>query len=218
MLHSMMHHTGQTFATYRLPDCSTLLHVSAAHGPATLTKKLLETGIDVNARSTTDGSTALHIAASAGRLTTVELLLEVEGVDDTIRNNVEETALDLAQKKPVQAAFRYARSRFVDAQLRALYMAVQQNDPERLVQIMANSRARHLVDPNVLLDNTGETVLHRAVRTGKAELVKACLQIGSDPFAKNRKGKMPIEMTQVEAIRQILKDGNTPRPPHPLTY
>lgn len=198
---------GHSIKNYRQADGATLLHLSVLCGPADMTKELLLRGVDINAQTIVDKATALHMAASSGRLTTVELLLEALEVDDTIRDNADRTPLDLVQLKPLKMIFRYARSRFVQSTLDSLNRAVQQGQPQTIINIMKNHRAAVLVDVNTP-DVAGETLLHRAAQLGRKDVVKACLQIGVNPFAKNRRGKMPLELCQSDEIRELLRQGS----------
>lgn len=197
---------GRTIKNYRQADGATLLHLSILCGPASLTKELLLRGVDVNAQTVVDKATALHMAASSGRLTTVELLLEAPEIDDAIRDSADRTPLDLVQLKPLKTTFRYARSKYVQSTLDALHRAVQKGQAQTMIDIMKNHRAAVLVDVNTP-DAAGETLLHRAAQLGRKDVVKACLQIGVNPFSKNRKGKMPLELCQSDEIRELLRQG-----------
>ncbi|PJF18596.1 Oxysterol-binding C2F12.05c-like protein [Paramicrosporidium saccamoebae] len=195
---------GTTLAEYRTTDGSTVLHLSAFHGPTELTRSLLGAGVDANAPRE-DGSTALHVAAAAGRLSTVEVLLAAPNIDDTLRDSKDRTPIEVSKTRQIEAAFQYARSCFVASTTADLFSAVQKGDVERIRTCMMSERAKNLVDLGEA-DTSGETLLHRAVKSGKPEVVQACLSIGADPFAKNKKGKLPLEITQSVEIRQLLKE------------
>ncbi len=187
-----------------LQDDLTVLHLCAATSTPALAAQLIASGVNVNAQSLIEGLTALHIAAAAGRLAIVEVLLDCPAIDDTICNFAGLTPAEVTKSKAVENAFRYAQSRFCEHAAAALAAAVQQRDPAALVQVLASSRARSLVDVSAL-DGGGETVLHRAVRAQSVELVRAALQIGANPFAKNRKGKMAMELATSDDVRLVLK-------------
>lgn len=194
-------------SSFTTRDGSSLLHLAVTQGPTALTKALLETGIDINLQRKIDGATALHLAAMAGRLSTVEMFLAHPNIDDTLRDAAGRTPLDFAKRnKPIETAFEYARNRFITTALISIQHAVQRGDLRRLNALMQTNRIRNLVDLNGL-DAAGETLLHRAVKSGKAEMVSTCLQLGCDPFLKNRKGKLPMEVTSSEEIRQLLRQG-----------
>lgn len=69
-----------------------------------------------------------------------------------------------------------------------------------------SKRNLYLIDVNVS-NSRGESILHEAARRDNLELVQACLNIGADPFQKNRKGKIPLELTKKDSIKAILKNG-----------
>lgn len=69
-----------------------------------------------------------------------------------------------------------------------------------------SKRNLHLIDVNTP-NSRGESILHEAARRDNLELVQACLNIGADPFQKNRKGKIPLELTKKDAIKFTLKTG-----------
>jgi ankyrin repeat protein len=193
-----------TLNAYRQRDGSTLLHLCAISAPFNLVKTIL-VSVDPNIQSF-DGSTALHLASAAGRLSVVEALLETPNIDDTIKDNVGRTAVDVARSKPVETAFKFAQSKFVESILTSMHQAVSKGDIKTLQSCMASKRAKSLVDINAV-NQAGDTILHRAVKGGKINVIKACLSLGADAFAKNRKGKMPIEMTSSDEIKRLLKEG-----------
>jgi ankyrin repeat protein len=195
---------GKTLTDYRTTDGSTVLHLSAFRGPTELTRSLIRAGVDVNVLRG-DGSTALHVAAAAGRLSTVEVLLASPNIDDTLRDNKDRMPIKVSKTRQIEAAFQYAQSCFVASTTADLFSAVQKGDVERIQTCMASERAKNLVDLGEA-DTSGETLLHRAVKSGKPEVVQACLAIGADPFAKNKKGKLPLEITQSVEMRQLLKE------------
>lgn len=50
--------------------------------------------------------------------------------------------------------------------------------------------------------------MHLAAKGENEEIVKICLKIGIDPFQKNRKGKIAMELAKKQTIRDLLKQGN----------
>ena len=69
-----------------------------------------------------------------------------------------------------------------------------------------SKRNLHLIDVNTP-NSRGDSILHEAAKSGHLEMVQACLNLGADPFQKNRKGKIPVELAKKEAIKDILKAG-----------
>jgi ankyrin repeat protein len=74
-------------------------------------------------------------------------------------------------------------------------------------KLFENHRNANLIDLN-FIDSNGEAILHLAAKHNREEIVKICLQFGADPYLKNRKGKIAVELTKLERIQQILKQGN----------
>jgi hypothetical protein len=52
---------------------------------------------------------------------------------------------------------------------------------------------------------TGSTLLHDAARKGDKKLVEFLLSQGADPIRRDRKGKLPHEVTKDQEIRSILR-------------
>lgn len=76
---------------------STPLHaaISGLHF-LTMDKLLAMKDIDVNRRKTIDGNTPLHFAARYGNYEALQKLLSMKSIDVTIKNDKNETALDVA--------------------------------------------------------------------------------------------------------------------------
>lgn len=47
-----------------------------------------------------------------------------------------------------------------------------------------------------------------AAKTENEEIVKICLRIGVDPFMKNKKGKIAMELAKKPSLRDLLKQGS----------
>jgi hypothetical protein len=52
---------------------------------------------------------------------------------------------------------------------------------------------------------TGSTLLHDAARKGDKRLIEFLLSHGADPICRDRKGKLPHEVTKDQAIRSMLR-------------
>ena len=57
----------------------------------------------------------------------------------------------------------------------------------------------------------GDTPLHVAAEMGSVQMVRMLLQVGSDPLAKNKKGKLASEVAKDEAVREACRTGEEPR-------
>jgi oxysterol-binding protein 1 len=63
---------------------------------------------------------------------------------------------------------------------------------------------------NRLDTDTGSTILHDAARRNDKRLVDILLANGADPIRRDRKGKLPFEITKDQEIRQMLRQTNPP--------
>lgn len=197
---------GLTPATYRGPN-GNLLHVVAAFGPATFIPKLLTDGLDLN-EPNNDGDTALHIAARIGRAAVIDQLLVVEGLDDSITNNTGQTPNQVAKNRQIATAIEYARSLYINRKTRELHALVAKGDVVGLQDMFSTHHNRTVLNVNAP-DSHGDTILHVAAKMEHSvELIKLCLDLGADPYLKNKKGKLPIEVAKDDAIKTTLRDGN----------
>ena len=71
---------------------------------------------------------------------------------------------------------------------------------------------------------TGSTLLHDAARRGDKRLVEMLLAHGADPIRRDRKGKLPYEVTKDQDIRNMLRASTpvksttaTPAPGEPIS-
>ena len=91
--------------------------------------------------------------------------------------------------------------------IKQLFKSVCKQKMDELQAILSNQRVRNLIDLNTK-NNNGETLLHLAAKSENEDIVKLCLKIGVDPFMKNKKGKIAMELTKNHSIRELLKQGN----------
>lgn len=198
---------GLTPATYRGPN-GNLLHVVVAFGPPSFIPKLLADGIDVN-EPNADGDTALHIAARIGRAAVIDQLLAVEGLDDSITNNLGQTPYQVAKNRQISTAIEYARSLYINRKTRELHALVAKGDTAGLQVLFSSHHNRAVLNVNAP-DSHGDTILHIAAKMEHSpELIKLCLELGADPYLKNKKGKLPIEVAKDEVMKNTLKDGSS---------
>jgi len=86
-----------------------------------------------------------------------------------------------------------------------LFKAVHKQKLKEIQEILNNPRSS-FIDFNSQ-NSYGETILHVAARTENEEIIRLCLKLGADPFMKNRKGKIAIELSRKPNIRTLLKQG-----------
>ncbi len=193
-------------------ESTTTLHlaVQCAEQPV-LEYVLSQPGTDVNARDR-DGNTPLHIAANLGRVPVVKLLLEQPDINDSITNYQGKTALDLARNPDIFQQLQLARSVFVDRNVRKVHQLVGAGDYDGLEQLLGDSRVRAALDvngPELATDPAttehGGSLLHEAARKRDLKLAQMLLLNGADPFRRDRKGKLPQDVTKDDRTRAILK-------------
>ena len=165
----------------------------------------------INARDR-DGSTPLHIAASLGRASAVNLLLAQKDINDSIANHQAKTPLDLARNPEIFQQLQLARSMFVDSNTARIHQLVARGDYNGLEQLLSDSRVKSLLDINASELATdpattvdGGTLLHEAARRRDLKLAQMLLLNGADPFRRDRKGKLPQDVTKDERTRAIIK-------------
>jgi ankyrin repeat protein len=90
-----------------------------------------------------------------------------------------------------------------------MHQLVQKEDLDKFKALFTGKSKRnlHLIDVNCP-NSRGDSILHEAAKRGNLDLVQACLNLGADPFQKNRKGKIPVELSKKEAVRNVLKSGS----------
>lgn len=170
-----------------------------------------ESGIDINGRDR-DGNTPLHLAATLGRAPVVRMLLDQPGINDSIVNYQGQTPLDLARTPEIFQQLQLARSIFIDTNVRKIHSLVTVGDLATLEKLLQDPRIRSTLDVNggeLTTDpatlETGGTLLHEAARRRDVKLIQMLLLNGADPFRRDRKGKLPQDVTKDDRTRAILK-------------
>ena len=191
---------------------TTVLHlaIQCAEQPV-IEYVLSQQSSDVNARDR-EGNTTLHTAAMLGRAPIVKLLLAQDGVNDALANYSGKTPLDVARTPEIFQQLQLARSMFMDANVRKVQQLVKAKEYDALEHLLADSRVRTTLDingPELATDPAttehGGTLLHEAARAKDVKLAQLLLLNGADPFKRDRKGKLPQDVTKDERTRAILK-------------
>ena len=197
---------------------TTILHLAVQCAEPQVIEHILATAkspsgvnIDVNTRDR-DGNTPLHLASMMGRIATVRLLLEQSGANDSLVNYEGRTPLDLARTPEIFQQLQLFRSLFVDAKVREIQKLVSQGEYQGLERLLEDSRVEAVLDINggeLVTDPStiqcGGTLLHEAARKKDMHLIQLLLMHGADPFRRDRKGKLPQDVTKDERTRAILK-------------
>lgn len=196
-----------------LEDTS-ILHLAIQCAELPVVEYVLSDGngsIDVNARDK-DGNTALHLAAVQGRGQIVQLLLKQPEINDSIINHQGRVPLDLARTPDIFQQLQLSRSIFMDGKIRQVQALVAQGDYKRLEEVLEEPRVKMILDINggefasdITTIQSGGTLLHEAARNKNIELIKVLLNHGADPFRRDRKGKLPQDVTKDDTTRATLK-------------
>jgi hypothetical protein len=172
---------------------------------------LSQQAADVNARDR-DGNTPLHVAAQLGRVPVVKLLLDQKDVNDAVTNYQGKSPLELARSPEIYQQLQLARSMFIDTNIRRVHQLVTQNDYEGLEALLSDIKVKATLDvngPELATDSStkehGGTLLHEAARKRDTKLAQILLLSGADPFCRDKKGKLPQDVTKDDRTKAILK-------------
>jgi ankyrin repeat protein len=166
---------------------------------------------DINSRDR-DGNTPLHIAAQLGRGPLVRELLNRPSINDSIVNYRGQTALDMARTPEIFQQLQLARSLFIDSKNQEIQNLISNADYKNLEALLEEPRVEGIMDVNsyeLVTDQTtsqsGGTLLHEGARNKDAQLIEILLTHGADPFRRDKKGKLPQDVTKDDKIRALLK-------------
>ena len=130
-------------------DGATLLYVACRHGQTAVAKWLIENGAHVDLQiSGRSGSTPLHGAIYHDHFSTVELLLE-HNADLSIRNQLNETALDNARSDKMKQFLRKRRQNLDDEKYLIVHLygdgTKSGNDPLAKIQLHPDAGYNDLI-------------------------------------------------------------------------
>lgn len=176
-------------------------------------KNLVEAGVNVNVRESTEGKSPLHIAALAGNDHLVEYLLTVEGVEiDAVTAVNDATALHLAVWEDHKNTVR----KLLAAQVNVNCKAGDGNTPVHLaaalgycdILTMLLSVEYMVVELDNILtrkDFLGYTPLHLAVYSGNIAIVRALKNAGASQSIEDGKGMTPLQLAQKKRHLSVVE-------------
>lgn len=191
---------------------TTVLHLAIQCAEPQVVEFVLTTeGVDLNAQDK-EGNTPIFIAAQLGRAQIVRQLLDQPGVNDSLTNYAGQTPLDAARTPDIFQQLQLSRSLFIDDTMKEINTLVAQGNYDKLEDLLVDSRVQSTVDvnsPEIPTDpitvQTGGTLLHEATRKKDIRLIQVLLMHGADPFRRDRKGKLPQDVTKDDKTRAIVK-------------
>ena len=192
---------------------TTILHLAIQCAEPQVVEYVLSAGddLDVNARDR-EGNTPLHLAAQLGRAPLIRELLNKPTLNDSIVNYRGQAALDLARTPEIFQQLQLARSLFIDQKTQEIQAVVSQGDHGKLEKILEEPRVEGIMDVNSLelvtdsvTAEAGGTLLHEGSRKKDIQLLQILLMHGADPFRRDKKGKLPQDVTKDDKTRAILK-------------
>lgn len=192
---------------------TTVLHLAIQCAEPQVVEYILSTGeeLDVNAQDR-DGNTPLHLAAQLGRGPVVRDLLSRPSLNDSVVNYGGQTALDVARTPEIFQQLQLARSLFIDRKTQEIQTLVSQGEYAKLEKVLEEPRVEGVMDVdslNLVTDpatiQSGGTLLHEGARRRDTKLIQILLMHGADPFRRDKKGKLPQDVTKDEKTRAIVK-------------
>lgn len=192
---------------------TTVLHLALQCAEPQVVEYVLSTAedLDINSRDR-DGNTPLHIAAQLGRAPLVRELLNRPSINDSIVNYRGQTALDLARTPEIFQQLQLARSLFIDSKNQEIQALIGKSDYKGLEALLEEPRVEGIMDVNsydlvtdLTTAHSGGTLLHEGARNKDAQLIEILLTHGADPFRRDKKGKLPQDVTKDDKTRALLK-------------
>lgn len=192
---------------------TTVLHLALQCAEPQVVEYVLSTAedLDINSRDR-DGNTPLHIAAQLGRAPLVRELLSRPSINDSIVNYRGQTALDLARTPEIFQQLQLARSLFIDSKNQEIQALIGNSDYKGLEALLEEPRVEGIMDVNsydlvtdLTTAHSGGTLLHEGARNKDAQLIEILLTHGADPFRRDKKGKLPQDVTKDDKTRALLK-------------
>ena len=197
---------------------TTILHLAVQCAEPAIIELILsvantnsEVDIDVNGQDRA-GNSPLHLASKLGRVTIVRTLLMQPDIDSYLLNYQGRSPLDLARNPDIFQQLQLARSIYIETKVKAIQKTINSGDYAALEELLTDPRVEAALDVNwveLAVDpstvETGGTLLHEAAKKKDLHLIQLLLLHGADPFRRDRKGRLPQDVTKDDKTRAILK-------------
>ena len=193
---------------------TTVLHLAIQCAELPVVEYVLSDGsgsIDINAKDK-DGNTPLHVASMQGRGQVVRILLEQKDINDAVANHQGRLPIDLARNPDIFQQLQLSRSLFAEGKIKQIQELVARSDYKALERVLEEPRLKTVLDINStefvsdpITVQSGGTLLHEAARRKNTSLIQVLLLHGADPFRRDRKGKLPQDVTKDDVTRAMLK-------------
>jgi len=179
----------------------TPLHLGVENGNKDVVELLIANGADVNAKRNTrsrKASTALHDAVDAARGDIVELLI-AHGADVNTRTDLGITPLYIAERNGYTEIAELLLKHGAKEISPSLFGAFTYVDIDQIQVLIAQG-----ADVNAK-NNSGQTLLHLACRTGNKEVAVLLIDKGADVDAETELGWTPLHDASTLGNHDIVK-------------
>lgn len=170
-----------------------------------------EVEVDINAQDR-DGNTPLHLASMLGRASITSILLAQKNIDPYVLNYQNCSPLDIARTPEIFQQLQFARAQFTEKMVYSVHTLVKSDDYVGLEKLLEDPRVEAVLDVNaeelvtdISTIESGGTLLHEGAWKRDMKLIQLLLLHGADPFRRDRRGKLPQDVTKDDRIRAILK-------------
>ncbi|RLV93393.1 Oxysterol-binding protein 2 [Spathaspora sp. JA1] len=162
--------------------------------------------LDINSQDA-QGNTPLHLAAMASRLDIVKYLLSLPNINDTIMNLDKKQPVEVCKDLNIAQLMQFERAKFVEKSSIELRQFFSNRDFKNLENLLVlNPRANELLDINGSDPKTGNTVLHEFIGKNDIEMCDWILNHGGDPFKRDKRGKLPIDLVHNnDRLKKLIK-------------
>lgn len=180
--------------------------------PSTIEYVLSELQVHPNMAESDSGNTPLHLAVSTNRVEVAQLLLSHPAINDTLENKEGKTPDQLVTsyemmqvlQKSHQELRAQIQKQLEEFEAQASRGVSASEEETKLVELISRPRVTP-VDLSVTSSSTGKDVLHTAVKWKSANLIKAAMAHGADPYVKDVNGLSANDMTSDEQTRALLR-------------